>query len=77
MQTHLYIDAPHELEELVIGALTRSLQLPRRSIDVQFSGDSVTLQGTLASCYQKQLAQEAVLAVEGVTGVHNEIEVIY
>ena len=45
------------------------------SIDCHFSDGVLTLSGTVASYYQKQVAQTAVLQLEGVENIANQIEV--
>lgn len=44
-------------------------------IDCRFSHGVLTLSGKVASYYQKQVAQTAVLSLEGVEQIANEIEV--
>ena len=44
-------------------------------IDCRFSHGVLTLSGRVVSYYQKQVAQTAVLSLEGVDQIANEIEV--
>lgn len=44
-------------------------------IDCRFCNGVLTLSGTVTSYYQKQVAQTAVLSLEGIGQVKNEIEV--
>jgi len=46
-----------------------------RQVSVEYERGVLVLQGTLPNYYHKQLAQEAVRRVEGVTRVVNRIEV--
>lgn len=46
-----------------------------KRIDCRFCNGVLTLSGTVASYYQKQVAQTAVLSLEGIERVTNEIKV--
>ena len=58
----------------VCAAISASSRV--RDVAVNIEGRQVILRGKCFSFYQKQLAQEAVADVDGVTQVINEIEVI-
>ena len=55
--------------------LHRCLHSPVRQVSCEFHEGGLRLRGRLPSYYQKQLAQEAVVRLEGVHQVVNEIEV--
>jgi osmotically-inducible protein OsmY len=59
----------------VENALSKHLQLPLRNLRFESSEGRVTLHGTVASYYQKQMAQEALRRLEGVHTIDNRIEV--
>jgi osmotically-inducible protein OsmY len=44
---------------------------------IEMAGDSVTLTGTAATFFEKQMAQEAVRKVDGVKMIDNCLEVIW
>lgn len=65
-----------ELHELVESALSRNLFLSGRNLRFEVHQDNVVLRGVVRSYYQKQLAQESLKSVQGVSSIKNEIEVI-
>lgn len=71
-----YCDQPHDLRELVQSALARSFHFAGRGIQVAIDGDTVVLRGTVRTYYQKQIAQESVRLVQGISRIRNELEVI-
>jgi osmotically-inducible protein OsmY len=71
-----YRHDPHELRELIESALSRSPYLSGRQLQCEVCDEDVVLRGVVHSYYQKQLAQESLRAIEGVTRIRNEIEVI-
>jgi hypothetical protein len=54
--------------------LDRSHVAALRGVDVQVSGDQVTLSGKVNSYYEKQLATEFTRRVAGVIGIDNRVE---
>lgn len=75
MTTH-HVDGPHDPLERVRHALTRAPQLRAALLDVRFEGETVVLDGSVRTWYQKQIAQEWVRRVEGVTEIRNRIAVV-
>jgi osmotically-inducible protein OsmY len=71
-----YRHDPHELRELIESALARSAYRSGRQLRFELCDEDVVLHGVVHSYYQKQLVQEALRAIEGVTRIRNEIEVI-
>jgi osmotically-inducible protein OsmY len=68
---------PHQ--EIALAATDRLSRSPYRSvrgISCEFHRGVLFLRGRLPSYYQKQLAQEAVAGLSGVSQVVNEIEVL-
>jgi osmotically-inducible protein OsmY len=63
----------------VVGAIRRALDTTSHGwlhlVAVVTDGDVVVLRGRVPSFYLKQLAQAIVLAVPGVEGLRNELEV--
>lgn len=68
-------DNSEEVVREVRGALQRNPYPLLRTLFVEYEGGVVVLRGKLPNYYHKQLAQEAVRGIEGVTHVVNEIEV--
>lgn len=59
----------------VDSAIRENPYLLGRQLRVERVDGQVTLQGTVSTYFQKQMAQEAVRRVEGVEKVHNLLEV--
>jgi osmotically-inducible protein OsmY len=73
---------PNELPGVKIAeaAKHRMLDRPhltRQRLWCEFDGGRLFLRGQVPSFYLKQLAQEAVVGLEGVHQVINEIEVVW
>ena len=67
------LDPP--LLEKLRGALSKSHFLSPRQVQIETNGGNVRLEGTVASFYQKQMAQELVRRVDGVETVVNRLQV--
>jgi osmotically-inducible protein OsmY len=67
------IDMP--LDDRVLTALERSPYVARRSLRFETSAGRVTLRGVVTTYFQKQMAQEAIRHVDGVSEIANELEV--
>lgn len=74
------------LDEQVVGAqvigsarqrLAKHPHLTQQRIWCDYSGGRLLLSGQVPSFYYKQLAQEAMMDLEGVGQVINEIEVVW
>lgn len=65
----------HEVAKVVKECLGRSPYMAVRTVSSQYDAGVVFLRGWLPSFYHKQLAQEAIAGLEGVTQVVNETEV--
>lgn len=64
------------LEMQVDEALRATGHLPLRYLEFTEDGGVVTLRGRLPSYYLKQIAQTVVLAIPGVDGVCDELDVV-
>jgi osmotically-inducible protein OsmY len=64
-----------QLDDRVQTALWKNLNLPKRNLRIEASDGRVTLHGTVHSYYQKQMAQEALRRVAGVSEIENHLEV--
>lgn len=77
--------SPHTLDEPAVYdrtlahrvhfALERSPHLNGRKLRFETEDGRVTLHGIVPTYYQKQMAQEALLRVEGVSKVENQLQV--
>jgi hypothetical protein len=66
----------HEVAMAASDCLSRSPYRSLRGVSCEFHRGVLFLRGRLPSFYQKQLAQEAVAGLHGVSQVVNEIEVL-
>ncbi|HUT93246.1 MAG TPA: BON domain-containing protein [Thermoguttaceae bacterium] len=65
-----------DVTTLAQECLERSPYVTVRNVSCECDGGVLFLRGRLPSYYQKQLAQEAVAELEGVTQIVNQTEVI-
>jgi osmotically-inducible protein OsmY len=63
------------LHEQVLSALRENPHLRGRSLRFETHERRVTLRGQVTSWYQKQMAQEMLLRLDGVDQVDNHLEV--
>jgi osmotically-inducible protein OsmY len=76
MPVHSRRSPADELKETVESALERNIYQSGRNLRFEVHEDSVVLRGIVRSYYQKQLAQESLRAISGVSRITNEIEVV-
>ncbi len=69
------IDAP--LDDRVLTALERNPYLARRNLRFETSEGRVILRGVVNTYFQKQMAQEALRNIDGVSEIANELEVCW
>lgn len=65
------------LESRVHDALQQNPYLVNRKLRFEAQQGRVVLRGTVASYYQKQMAQEALRRLEGVEHIENQLEVAW
>jgi osmotically-inducible protein OsmY len=75
MMKHQRRDEPQPLLRRVENILRTNPYVRRGQIRCEEHQGRIVLSGAVASYYQKQMAQEAVLAVEGVSEVENRLQV--
>ena len=61
----------------VDSAIQKSPHLSGRHFVLETRAGSVVLRGTVDSFFEKQMAQEALRSVEGITDIQNQLEVAY
>jgi len=66
----------HELAQVAQLRLQKTPYPTIQRLSCDCRGSTLVLRGRLPSFYHKQLAQEAVGRIEGITQVLNEIEVV-
>lgn len=65
-----------DLKEIVEVALARSTSLAGRNLRFEVHENGVVLRGVVRSYYHKQLAQESLRTISGVSRITNELEVV-
>ena len=70
------LHGPHEIDDLVQVAWARCPNLLGRDLKCFWEADRLVLRGAVRTYYQKQLAQEALRSIPGLTTIQNEIEVL-
>ena len=63
------------LIEKIHGALSNSPYIVNQDMVVEHDEGHVRIEGTVASFFQKQMAQEIVLRLDGVERVENQLQV--
>jgi len=66
-----------QFEEKVSSALRQNPHLQTRNLRFEATEGHVTLRGQVNSWYQKQMAQESLLQLEGISRVENQLEVCW
>lgn len=66
-----------EIAEEARDRLRNAPHVNRRNVSCDCEDGVLWLRGEVPSFYAKQVAQEAVKAVEGITGINNDIEVTW
>jgi len=63
------------LLDQVQGALSSSPHVPSHQVHVETTDGHVRIEGTVGSFFQKQMAQEVVLRLDGVEQIENQLQV--
>lgn len=71
------IQLDERFEEKVSSALRQNPHLQTRNLRFEASEGRVTLRGQVNSWYQKQMAQESLLRLDGIDRVENHLEVCW
>ncbi len=67
--------AAYQIQQTAQQALDSASHAALRAVRCDFTNGVLLLRGTVGSYYHKQLAQEAVRNLEGVTKINNRISV--
>lgn len=71
-----FADSPHSLPERVCHALNRQRHLFGRGVQYELVNRDVILTGSVASYFQKQMAQESLRQIDGIRRIVNELQVV-
>ena len=63
------------LHQQIANAIVHNPHLNSRRIKVRTNRGRVVLCGSTGSFFEKQMAQEALRGIEGITSIENELEV--
>ncbi len=66
-----------QIDERISSALRHNPYLQARNLRFESREGHVTLHGRVSSWYQKQMAQESLMRVDGVDRVENQLEVCW
>ena len=66
---------PTQLHQEIAAAIVHNPHLNSRKIKVRTNRGRVVLCGTAVSYFEKQMAQEALRNIDGITSIQNELEV--
>ncbi len=75
MATISSIPMDTSFEQRVHAAIHENPFLAGRRLQLEMDGGRVILHGTVGSYFQKQMAQESLRAIAGVTQIDNRLEV--
>jgi osmotically-inducible protein OsmY len=64
-----------QLNDHVHHVLSRTPYWAGKNLQVENQGGRITLRGVVGTYYQKQMAQEVLRRVDGVSQISNELEV--
>lgn len=68
---------PATLADRVDHVIQANPYLTGRNLRFETESGRVTLRGVVATYFQKQMAQEALRKIDGVTAIENELEVTW
>ena len=76
MPQNLRVEAGHDLLDLVRTTLASNPYLSGRDLVIECEQGNVVIRGAVRSWYHKQVAQESVRRIRGISGIRNELEVV-
>jgi osmotically-inducible protein OsmY len=65
----------HSLAQQVYDAVIHNPHLKQRPVHFNTDEGKITIQGSVESYFEKQMAQEAVRHIEGIQSIENQLEV--
>lgn len=69
-------DPPHSFSDRIRHALERQRHLFGRRVRCQIVNRDVVLTGSVASYFQKQMAQESLRQIDGIRRIVNDLQVV-
>lgn len=68
---------PRPLARQIHEAVSHDPRLNSRRMHIQNDAGRLTIQGSVQSFFEKQIAQEALRKIDGVTSIENQLEVTW
>ncbi len=65
------------LHEQAVAVIVNHPHLRQRNVRLKTSGEQVTIEGTVQTYFEKQIAQEALKRVAGISSIENDLEVCW
>ena len=65
------------LSEQITDAVVHNPHLKQRQVHFETDNGRVTLNGSVGSYFEKQMAQEALRRIEGIKSIENQLEVVW
>jgi osmotically-inducible protein OsmY len=69
--------ASQPLSQQIQNAVIHNPHLNHRRMQIRTESGRVTLQGSVRSFFEKQMAQEALRKIEGIESIENQLEVTW
>ena len=76
MSVNYIVHEAHDLNHRVHFVLSRDPYIGRRNVRYEVIDQDVFLSGSVTSYYQKQMAQETLRKIEGISRIVNELSVV-
>lgn len=67
----------YSLSEQIQQAVIHNPHLKQRRVQLRTENGRVTINGSVQSYFEKQMAQEALRNIDGVTSIENRLEVVW
>jgi osmotically-inducible protein OsmY len=71
-----FVDHAHSLSDRICHALQRQPHLVGRQVRCELRGEEVVLTGSVQTYFQKQMAQETLRHIPGISRIVNDLEVV-
>ena len=76
MNTQRYLNAAHELKDLLHTALRNSSHFAGGNVRIEVADREIILSGIVRSYYQKQVVQESLRPLIGTARIQNNLDVV-
>ena len=73
----MQLTSPITLAEQAHNAVIHNPHLKQRQVHFQAKDGQITIEGSVQSYFEKQMAQEALRNIEGITSIENQLQVVW